>query len=122
MTVGYALRSDGGTALYIPGCAAVTDDLDARLRAADLVLFDGTTWENEEMPRLGAGAKTARRMGHMPMHGEGGTLERFAGVRARKIFIHINNTNPVLQPESEERRLAEAAGWEIGFDGMEIEL
>lgn len=122
MTVGYALRSDGGTALYIPGCAAVTDDLDARLRAADLILFDGTTWENEEMPRLGAGEKTARRMGHMPIHGPGGSLERLSGLTARRIFIHINNTNPVLQPESEERRLAEAAGWEIGFDGMEIEL
>ncbi len=122
MTVGYALRSGGRTALCIPGCAAITDDLDARLRSADLILFDGTTWENEEMPRLGAGEKTARRMGHMPMHGPGGTLERLSGLTARKVFVHINNTNPVLQPESRERRLAESAGWEIGFDGMEIEL
>lgn len=122
MTVGYALRSGGRTALCIPGCAAVTEDLDARLRAADLILFDGTTWENEEMPRLGAGEKTARRMGHMPMQGPGGSLERLAGLTARKVFVHINNTNPVLRPESEERRRAEAAGWEIGFDGMEIEL
>lgn len=92
------------------------------MAAADLILFDGTTWENEEMPRLGAGEKTARRMGHMPMSGAGGTLERLSGLKARKIFIHINNTNPVLQPSGAERRAAEAAGWEIGFDGMEIEL
>lgn len=122
LTAGLALRAGGRTALVIPGCAAVTEALEARLHAADLVLFDGTAWEDEEMPRLGAGEKTARRMGHLPMRGPGGSLEALAGLKARKVFIHVNNTNPVLQPGGAERRLAEAAGWEIGFDGMEIGL
>ncbi len=108
---------------YIPGCAALPDGLAQRLRGAPLVLFDGTTWTDDEMQRSGTGVKTAARMGHMAMSGPAGSIAAFEplGV-ARKIFIHINNTNPVLLEDSAERRSAEAAGWDIAFDGMELRL
>ena len=108
---------------YIPGCAALPDDLKARVRGAALLLFDGTVWENEEMIAKGVGAKTGRRMGHMSMSGAEGSMAGFAslGVR-RKVFVHINNTNPVLFDDSPERGRAEDQGWEIAFDGMEIVL
>lgn len=120
-TVGVALDDGRRRAFYIPGCAALTPALAERLRGADLVLFDGTLWDDEEMLRLGLGQKTGRRMGHMPISGAGGTLEAFAGLGiARKVFVHMNNTNPVLVPGSPERQAVEAAGWTVGQDGMEI--
>lgn len=113
----------GGRLFYIPGCAAMPDWLADRLRGADMVFFDGTTWTDDEMARMGAGVKTATRMGHMHMDGPDGSIAAFAplGVK-RRIFIHINNTNPVLQEDQPQRRQAEAAGWEIAFDGMEATL
>ncbi|MEM7269053.1 MAG: pyrroloquinoline quinone biosynthesis protein PqqB [Pseudomonadota bacterium] len=121
-TIGVTLRASGKTVIYVPGCAAIPDELRARMEAADLVLFDGTVWENEEMPKLGAGVKTGRRMGHMPIAGDGGSMERLAGLTARRVYIHINNTNPILQPASHERAALNAAGWEVAQDGMEISL
>jgi len=108
---------------FIPGCAAMTEGLRRRLAGAELVFFDGTLWRDDEMIRLGVGAKTGRRMGHMSMSGEDGTIAAFRdlGVK-RRIFIHINNSNPVLLEDSAERRLAEEAGWEIAHDGMEVRL
>lgn len=113
----------GGRLFYIPGCAAMPDWLADRLRGADAVFFDGTTWTDDEMVRMGAGVKTAARMGHMHMDGPDGSIAAFAplGVK-RRIFIHINNTNPVLLEDSPQRRQAQAAGWEIAFDGMEATL
>jgi pyrroloquinoline quinone biosynthesis protein B len=122
-TVG-ALVSDGVSRLFfIPGCAAMTPRLADRLRGADLVLFDGTLWEDDEMIRAGLGAKTGLRMGHMSLSGPAGTFAAFAdlGVR-RKILIHMNNSNPVLLEDSAEHAQARARGWEVGFDGMRIEL
>lgn len=108
---------------YIPGCAALPDDLKARVRGAALLLFDGTVWENEEMIAKGVGAKTGRRMGHMSISGAEGSIAGFAGLDVRrKVFVHINNTNPVLFDDSPERGHAENEGWEIAFDGMEIVL
>ncbi|MEM7524118.1 MAG: pyrroloquinoline quinone biosynthesis protein PqqB [Pseudomonadota bacterium] len=121
-TIGLMISDGAKTLAYAPGCAAAPDDLLARLFAADMVLFDGTVWENEEMPRLGAGKKTGARMGHMSMTGPNGSLARLANLPGRRMYIHINNTNPVLQPESEERRAVEAAGWTVAADGMEIDL
>jgi len=101
----------------------VTDALADRLRGAKLVFFDGTVWENEEMIRLGVGAKTGARMGHMSMTGPHGSMAAFAPLNVeRKIFVHMNNTNPVWNPASAERKEVEAAGWEIAFDGMEVTL
>jgi pyrroloquinoline quinone biosynthesis protein B len=121
--VGVALSAGGGTLHYIPGCAMMTDGLRARLAGAACVMFDGTLFADDEMIRLGAGPKTGRRMGHMPMTGAGSTLEAFAAIPvARRIFVHVNNTNPTLLADSAERAHLAAAGWEVAEDGMEIRL
>lgn len=123
-TVGLRIRDERGHGFfYLPGCAEMPPDLAKRLSGAELVVFDGTTWTDDEMIRHGFSDKTAMRMGHMCMSGPGGTIASFAslGIR-RRVFAHINNTNPVLLADSSERREAEAAGWEIGFDGMEMDL
>ncbi len=105
---------------YIPGCAAVTAALAERLCGAACVLFDGTLFDDEEMLRAGAGPKTGRRMGHMPVTE---TLEAFAGLRVRRrILTHLNNSNPVLLDDSPERAHTAQHGWEIAEDGMEIVL
>lgn len=107
----------------IPSCAAMSPELAERLRGADLVLFDGTVWHDDEMSATNAGHKTGSRMGHMFMAGAGGSIEAFRELTVkRRVYIHINNTNPVLRPGSSERATAEAAGWEIAEDGMEITL
>jgi len=122
-TVGVSLKVEDQQAFYLPGCAKVTAALSERMRGAQLVFFDGTVWENEEMIRLGVGAKTGARMGHMSMVGENGSMAAFEPLDvARKIFVHMNNTNPVLDPRSAERRQLESAGWEVAFDGMEVTL
>jgi pyrroloquinoline quinone biosynthesis protein B len=122
-TVGVALRAGERRAFYIPGCAALTDDLRDRLRGADAVFFDGTLWSDDEMRRIGLGTKTGARMGHMSMAGEDGSIAAFRDLDVRrKVFVHMNNSNPVLDPAAPERALAEAAGWTIGQDGMEITL
>lgn len=122
-TVGVRLKADDREAFYLPGCAKITDALAKRLKNAPLVFFDGTVWENEEMIRLGVGAKTGARMGHMSMQGERGSMAAFADLNVgRKIYVHLNNTNPALDPRSEERRLVEQAGWDVAYDGMEVVL
>jgi pyrroloquinoline quinone biosynthesis protein B len=108
---------------FIPGCAAMNDRLRRRLAGAALVFFDGTLWRDDEMIRIGVGDKTGRRMGHMSMSGEDGTIAAFRDLGVdRRIFIHINNSNPALLDDSPERRLANEAGWEIAYDGMEVRL
>ncbi len=121
--IGLALSAGGGTLHYVPGCARMTDALRARLHGAACVMFDGTLFDDDEMIRLGAGPKTGRRMGHMPMTGPGGTLEAFGGIAVgRRIFVHVNNTNPALVADSPERARLAAAGWEVAEDGMELAL
>lgn len=119
-----ALVSDGARRMFfIPGCAEMTDDLAARLHGADLVLFDGTLWRDDEMVAAGLGPKTGRRMGHMSLSGADGTIEAFRGITVeRKVIVHMNNSNPVLLADSPERRDAEAAGWIVGVDGMVFDL
>ncbi|WP_295932361.1 pyrroloquinoline quinone biosynthesis protein PqqB [uncultured Xanthomonas sp.] len=108
---------------YIPGCAALTDALRERLRGAELVFFDGTLWRDDELVQLGVSAKTGQRMGHMSIDGEAGTLRAFADLGvARKVFIHINTTNPILDAGSAERATVAAHGWDVAHDGMEIAL
>ncbi len=124
-TIGVRLsdRKESTHFFYIPGCAALPPDLGGRLEDAPLVLFDGTLWRDDEMVVQKAGIKTGHRMGHLSMSGPDGTIAAFAplGIR-RKVFVHINNTNPVLLADSPERGETEAAGWEIAYDGMEIVL
>jgi pyrroloquinoline quinone biosynthesis protein B len=116
-----AMRDGDAHFFYIPGCAALTSALKDRLRNAPLVLFDGTLWRDDEMIVQEAGKKTGARMGHMSVSGPSGSLAGFEalGVR-RRIFIHMNNTNPILLADSPERAAVGAAGWEVAFDGMEI--
>jgi pyrroloquinoline quinone biosynthesis protein B len=88
-----------------------------------LVFFDGTLWRDDEMITAGVGAKTGKRMGHISVSGPDGSLAAFTDLDIkRKIFIHINNTNPILLSDSAERKAVEAAGWEVAIDGMEAQL
>ncbi|MEM1346202.1 MAG: pyrroloquinoline quinone biosynthesis protein PqqB [Pseudomonadota bacterium] len=120
-TVGVELSNGTTRTAYIPGCARITPRLSARLEGLDVLFFDGTLWDDDEMIRAGLGQKTGRRMGHMPISGAEGSIAALAGLAiGRKIYVHMNNTNPVLVPGSPEREEAEAAGWTIGQDGMEV--
>jgi pyrroloquinoline quinone biosynthesis protein B len=122
-TVGAAITDGNHRLIFIPGCAGMTDTLARRLTGADVVLFDGTLWTDDEMLRAGLGAKTGLRMGHMSVSGPNGTLAAFSAIDVRrKILLHINNSNPILLDDSPERAIAEAAGWEVAYDGMEIGL
>jgi pyrroloquinoline quinone biosynthesis protein B len=113
----------GGTCLiYVPGAAAISPPVRERLARADVILFDGTFFRDDEMERQGTGTKTAFAMGHMPISGEGGSLAILQGIGARRIYVHINNTNPVLIHGTPERAEVEQHGWEIAEDGMEIAL
>ncbi|EWY37709.1 pyrroloquinoline quinone biosynthesis protein PqqB [Skermanella stibiiresistens SB22] len=120
-TVGLRISAGDKSFFYIPGCAKLTPALADRIRGADLLLFDGTLWRDDEMIRNETGTKTGRRMGHMSVSGPEGSLAAFAplGIR-RKVFIHINNTNPILLDDSPERASVNEAGWEVGEDGMEL--
>lgn len=118
--LGLAISAGGATLHYIPGCAMMTPALAARLRGAACVLFDGTLHSDDEMIQAGAGPKTGRRMGHMSMTE---TVAAFAPLNvARRIFVHINNTNPALLEDSAERAALTSAGWDVAEDGMEIAL
>src|SRR5215813_2622586 len=120
--VGIEVTAGGRRLVFVPGCAAVTPALKARLARADVVLFDGTLFHDDEMIASGTGTKTGHRMGHIPIDGEGSSLTALAGLEARRIYIHINNTNPIRVAGAPERRKVEAAGWEIAEDGFKIEL
>jgi pyrroloquinoline quinone biosynthesis protein B len=120
--VGIELTAGDRRLVFVPGCAAVTPALKARLARADVVLFDGTLFRDDEMIATGTGSKTGRRMGHIPIDGDGSSLAALADCAARRIYIHINNTNPIRVAGSPERQKVEAAGWEIAEDGLKIEL
>ena len=122
-TVGAMIEAGGRRLAYVPGCARVTDGLRARIGGADALLFDGTVLHDDDMIRAGVGTKTGWRMGHVPMRGEGGSVEALADVPlGRRVFVHINNTNPVLIEDSPERRDVEAAGWTVAHDGLALSL
>jgi pyrroloquinoline quinone biosynthesis protein B len=113
----------GGTLAFLPCVESVSDSLLERLQSCDVVLFDGTFWSDDEPSRIPGVNRTARQMGHLPVWGAGGSIERLAPLRRpRKIFIHVNNTNPILDEESPEHRLVRESGWEVAWDGLEIAL
>lgn len=123
--VGYRLEdaSAGGVAVYAPGVERWTEELQRQASGANCLLIDGTFWRSDELQLAGVSDWTAADMGHLPVSGAGGSLEKLAGLQAdRKIYIHINNTNPMLDENSPERRELEALGIEVGFDGMELEV
>jgi pyrroloquinoline quinone biosynthesis protein B len=108
---------------FLAACAEVTEALKAEISGAPLVFFDGTVWRDDEMIKAGLGNKTGRSMGHIAMSGDHGAIAELAGLDIdRKIFLHINNSNPALLPSSPERKAAEHAGWQIPADGTEIVL
>jgi pyrroloquinoline quinone biosynthesis protein B len=114
---------EGSRFFYVPACAKMTAALSERLQGSDLVFFDGTLWADDEMIRDNVGIKTGKRMGHMSISDSEGTLAAFRDLDVkRKIFIHLNTTNPVLIEGTEERQQVENEGWEVSFDGMTVEL
>jgi pyrroloquinoline quinone biosynthesis protein B len=116
-------KARGKYFFFLAACARVTDDLKHRIKGAPLVFFDGTVWRDDELIVAGLGQKTGQGMGHIAMSGKDGAIESLAGLDiARKVFLHINNSNPVLSNGSDERRHAEHAGWQVPSDGMEITL
>lgn len=116
------LLSGGGRRVaYVPACAAVTAALRDRVAGCDLLLFDGTLWRDDELRAAGVGTKTGRRMGHLPVSGPDGALAAWRDVPlGRRVFIHLNNTNPLLVAGSPERIAVADAGWEVAEDGMEF--
>jgi len=122
--LGLRLESASGKCLiYMPGAPSIEESWLNWLKNSDLLLFDGTFWTDDELIRVQGGGRTARQMGHMPVSGVEGSLARLADVqRPRKIYIHVNNTNPMLDEESAEYRSVCEAGWEVAHDGMEFEF
>src|SRR6202451_930609 len=120
--VGVEISSSDARLAFVPGAAAITPAVMQRLERADVIFFDGTLFRDDEMIASGTGTKTGRRMGHMPLDGPDGSLAALAGLRARRIFVHINNTNPTLVDGSPDRGGVIAAGWEIAEDSLEVKL
>lgn len=122
--IGLGITSEAGKRFYfIPGCNAVTDDIRNRIEGADLLFFDGTLWQDDEMILAGMGTKTGQRMGHISISGTNGSIACLASTNIQnRIFIHINNTNPVLCDDSPQAAFVRAHGWEIAYDGMEVSL
>ncbi len=122
--LGLRLESPSGRRLvYMPGAPSVEESWLKYLETSDLLLFDGTFWTDDELIRIQGAGRTARQMGHMPVSGAEGSLACLAHLeRPRKVYIHVNNTNPILDEDSPEHRSVREAGWEVAHDGMEFEL
>jgi len=115
--------SSGGRLAYMPAVPAISEQLVQVLESADLVLFDGTFWSDDELIRVQGGGATAREMGHVPISGVDGSLRKLAGLqRPRRVFLHVNNTNPMLDESSAEYGEVTAAGWEVAEDGWHFNL
>ncbi|RUT27607.1 pyrroloquinoline quinone biosynthesis protein PqqB [Asaia sp. W19] len=121
-TIGLTLSDGRHSMVFLPACADLTPDIRARIRHADALFMEGTLWRDDEMIRAGLSPKTGLRMGHISMSGPDGIIAQLHDAPSHRIFIHINNSNPVLLPDSPERRMAEEAGWTIGEDGLHLTL
>jgi pyrroloquinoline quinone biosynthesis protein B len=123
--VGFRVRDleTGGALVHVSAAATITPLVQEAVRDAGCLFFDGTFWSSGELSQQGVGTARAEEMGHVPISGRGGSLEGFAGLPAgRRIYIHMNNTNPILRAESPERAQVVARGWEVAWDGMELAL
>lgn len=123
--VGYRLTDSGSgrSLVYLPGVQELTAEVRAQLDGCACLLVDGTCWHDDELVRLGLASKTARDMGHLPISGPGGSLEQLSPLPIeRKIYIHMNNTNPILLEDSPERRRTEQHGMEVAVDGLELQI
>ncbi len=122
-TLGLDIQAGGRRVVWLANCAVVDDEVRTRVEGADLLCMDGTLWQDDEMIRAGVGHKTGRRMGHVSMDGDDGAIARLADVAiGRRVFVHVNNTNPALLADSLERVALERHGWEVAEDGQEIAL
>ncbi|GAA3045829.1 pyrroloquinoline quinone biosynthesis protein PqqB [Pseudonocardia yunnanensis] len=123
--VGYRLTDEhsGGTLVYLPGVQSLTPALRAEIEGCDCLLIDGTCWRDDELVRLGLAGKTSRKMGHLPIDGPDGSLEQLRSLGVgRTIFVHMNNTNPILLEDAPERRIVEDSGMQVAIDGLEVEV
>jgi pyrroloquinoline quinone biosynthesis protein B len=123
--VGYRLTDEhtGGTLVYLPGVQALTPGVRAGIEGCDCLLVDGTCWRDDELVRLGLAGKTSREMGHLPIDGPDGSLAQLPSLGVtRTIYVHMNNTNPVLLADSPERRIVRDSGTEVAMDGLEVEV
>jgi pyrroloquinoline quinone biosynthesis protein B len=123
--VGYRLTDErgGGTLVYLPGVQALTPALRAEIEGCACLLIDGTCWRDDELVRLGLAGKTSREMGHLPIDGPDGSLAQLPSLGvARTIFVHMNNTNPILLEDAPERRILEDSGMEVAMDGLEVQV
>jgi pyrroloquinoline quinone biosynthesis protein B len=123
--IGLRIReaATGRRLAYFPAAGGLTESVRAALADADCVFFDGTFWSSDELPALGLGTKRAEDMAHLPVGGTAGSLAALRALGARRrIYIHVNNTNPLLREDSPERAKVDAAGWQIAWDGMEVTL
>ena len=124
-TVGYLIedQTTHGRLAVLPSVACLNEPILERLQHCDAILFDGTFWSENELAETGAGETPASRMGHLPVGGAGGSLRLLASLPARhKIYLHINNTNPILIEDSPERQEVENNGVQVAWDGLELEL
>lgn len=122
--VGYRITDPAGrTVVYLPGVQELTPAVLANVAGSDCLLIDGTCWSDDELIRLGLARKTARGMGHVPIDGPGGSLELLAPLPVeRAIYVHINNTNPILLDDTPERRIVAEHGLEVATDGLEVRV
>jgi pyrroloquinoline quinone biosynthesis protein B len=123
--VGYRLTDErsGGTLVYLPGVQALTPALRVEIEGCACLLIDGTCWRDDELVRLGLAGKTSREMGHLPIDGPDGSLAQLPSLGVgRTIFVHMNNTNPILLDDTPERRLVEDSGMEVAMDGLEVQV
>ncbi|WP_448619051.1 pyrroloquinoline quinone biosynthesis protein PqqB [Geodermatophilus sp. URMC 65] len=123
--VGYRLTDErsGRALVHLPVLQELTPAVCGQLEDCACLLVDGTCWSDDELVRLGRGGRTAREMGHLPISGPGGSLEQLAPLPiARRIYVHVNNTNPILLEDSPERRAVEEHGLEVAVDGLDLEV
>ena len=123
--VGYRLTDErsGRALVHLPVLQELTPAVCAQLEDCACLLVDGTCWSDDELVRLGRGSRTAREMGHLPISGPGGSLEQLAALPIeRRVYVHVNNTNPILLEDSPERRAVEEHGLEVAVDGLDLEV
>jgi pyrroloquinoline quinone biosynthesis protein B len=115
-------RETGGVLTYAPALESLDDEIAERFRGSDVVFVDGTFWTGDELVSLGLAERDAHAMGHMPLSGPSGSLATLEKLPARTVLVHVNNTNPILLDDSEERAIVNGTGIEVAHDGMEITL
>ena len=123
--VGYRLTDtrSGGTLVYLPSVQALTPVLRAEIQGCDCLLIDGTCWRDDELVRLGLAGKTSREMGHLPIDGPDGSLAQLPSLGVgRTVYVHMNNTNPILLDDAPERRIVQDSGMEVAMDGLEVQV